>query len=696
MLSVDDRVSQLLEILSLDEKLRLIGQYQACTTYAIPEKGIPSLSLADGATGVNGTHVILDYMSQPENDYAYLQQRFYQSNEFEQLLTADLETVESSDKDILGLVKRMKKARPNNKQFICFPSGILAGASFSCENAYGLGSAVANEFRDSGFDICYGPNVDIARDPLGGRNYEMYGEDPYLVEQTAVSFIKGMQDMGVGACAKHFVANNQETHRNHSNAYMSQRTLHELYARGFEAAVREADVKAIMTAYSAVNGRFSSFNSELMNDVVREKWGFKGIFVNDWGAVEGKESEALQAGIDLLLCGPMDMSAVKRAVEEAPAFESVIDNRVRSLLTVIFELKNDQAAKTVNYVAEDLLAQALENICQGSVLLKNQDAVLPLKNKSKVTFYGKRSKELIAFGSGSTKVTTTLHSNPFEESQKYASQVTFENMDGCDTVIYTVGAPAGENVDREEMDIEPQDRSRLRVILKEAKSKGLKTVVILNVSGPVTMTDWLEDADSILCVFIPGSMGGTAIAQMLFGEKTPMGKLPITFPVRYEDTPSFPNFPSVGDTVYYGEGIFVGYRSYDKKKLPVQFPFGYGLSYTQFDFELLDVPSVVDIRETPTFSVTVKVKNTEAAAGAEVVQVYVGQVAPRIIRPERELVGFRKVLLEPGQEEIRRQLILLSIHYVISMKNKISLLFRLVTMCCHWEPPAEICLPKLT
>ena len=647
-------IKSVVENMTLEEKLNLVGEYTACRTFSMPNMEIPSLLLADGATGVNGTQMILDYITAPGMNAEALQQRFYTSSDFKNLLTEDLtqaQIVFASDEIMLGLIEYMKKVRANGKQFISFPAGINIGASFSEETAMCIGEAVGWELRDSGIDLCMGPNVDIARDPLGGRNYEMYGEDPKLVADIGTAYIQGMQKTGVGACAKHFIANNQETDRNSSNACISERTLRELYAKGFESAVKKAKVKSVMTAYSAVNGVFSSYNKVLLTDLLRKEWGFEGIVVSDWGAVATEKEKSLEAGMDLILCGPNDMSECKKAISQGRMSLDILDERVRAILNVIVELKEEQEKTPHAYDTKKLLTCAYDTIVDGSVLLKNADELLPLKKATKIAVYGSRSKNMVECGSGSTNVTTNLHSNLFDECRSYSSHICFERMDAAEVLIYTASAPAGENMDREAMDIEPEDRKWLPVVLKEAKERGLKTVVVLNIAGPVDLRSWIEYADSILCIFIPGCMGGKAVADLLFGVQAPAGKLPVTFPLRYEDTPAFPNYPSEQVTCFYGEEIFVGYRSYDKKNLKVQFPFGFGLSYTNFVCKMKSCAYLFDLTQEDKIQVVVTVQNSGERYGSEVVQIYGMEKVPHGRRAVKELYGFRKIFLRPGEKK---------------------------------------------
>lgn len=642
--------------LTLDEKLNLVGAYKACHTLAVPDMDIPALCLMDGVTGINGVQVVLDYITAPDVKLSpeTVQRMTFGLQESVDLNRADLTAAEKDhegDEFYLGLIRHVAKFRPKGKQYISFPSGVNIGASFNPEMAEKLGQAVGWELRNSGVDICLGPNVDIARDPLGGRNYEMYGEDPHLVAQISAHFIQGMQSTGVGACAKHFIANNQETNRNTKDAHLSERTLQEIYSRGFSAAVKQADVKAIMSAYNAINGTFTSYNKTLLTDLLRTEWGFEGLVVSDWGAVSAQKEDSLAAGMDLILCGPNDMSETRKAMEEGRLPQAVLDERVARILKTIIELREDQGQIQAAYDPASLLACAYETIVDGSVLLKNEGAVLPLRKDARVTFYGNRSRDMLEYGSGSTSVPTNLHSNIYEEFGELRGTAVFETMESADTLVYTVTAPAGENVDRTAMDIEEADRIRLPKVLREARQRGLKTVVVLNIAGPVDMRSWIDYADSILVIFIPGCMGGKAAAALLTGNASPAGKLPVTFPVRYEDTPSYPNFPGEHNDVYYGEGVFVGYRGYEKRMVPVQYPFGYGLSYTQFAAYLVHDTFEFDTENQASFDIPMQVKNIGDRDGSEVIQVYSAERKSHILRPVKELVSFTKVFLKAGEEK---------------------------------------------
>ena len=341
-------------------------------------------------------------------------------------------------------------------------------------------------------------------------------------------------------------------------------------------------------------------------------------------------------------------------MEEGSLKEETLNRSVERILNVIVELREQKAKLPDAICQEELLESACRCIVEGAVLLKNENSVLPIKADQRVAFYGKRSWDMMECGSGSTMVETKLHSNVYDSFAEVVGedQVCYERMESADVLVYTAAAPAGENADREEMDIETEDRNRLPEILREAKEKGIKTVVLLNIAGPVDMRNWIDYADAVLTVFVPGCMGGKAAADILTGREAPAGKLPVTFPMRYQDTPAYPNFAKEYDNAYYGEGIFVGYRSYEKREIPVLFPFGFGLTYTTFAAETLGTEFVFDGEKEEFLEIPVRVRNTGARRGSEVIQVYSSEVKPRVLRPVKELAGYEKVSLEPGEERV--------------------------------------------
>ena len=653
-------IPQVIQDMTLEEKMNFIILTSPCISYYIDEMNIPPLVLADGATGVNGTHIMLDFlmgkMSQAgdmspvkalgmKNPWLEMQE-LIAMEEPEALKRAEGNPIKT---EFMAFIKSRRNLEGKS---ISFPSGINIGACFNDSMAGRIGTAVGREMRASHLDVCLGPNVDIIRDPLGGRNYEMYGEDPVLVGKMAAAFIRGMQSTGTAACAKHFIANNQETRRQTKDTHVSERTLRELYAKGFERAVKDGGVKAVMSAYNAVNGRFSSYNREILTDWLKEEWGFDGIVVSDWGAVTGHNDAAVAAGMDMVLHGPSpcDGTDIVEAVQAGNLDEGRVDDAVARILRLILWQNKVREENPLDYELNSLLKCAYDTIVDGMVLLKNE-GILPLPKTARAAFYGKRSRETMECGSGSTFITTPLHTNVFEESQKLGISVSFEDMQACDVVIYTAGAEGGENADRPSMALDAEDAEKMTEVLMEARALGKRTIVLLNIAGPVDMRHFIGLADAVLVMFVPGCMGGKAAADVLFGKATPGGRLPVTFPVKLSDSPAAPYLVGEYNDIYYSEGIFVGYRWYDCKELPVQYPFGYGLTYTQFEIGTPEMDGTWDIRENAALSVSVNVKNIGGRYGCQVVQLYMGLSNPRIPMPKKELKAFAKVYLEPGQAQ---------------------------------------------
>lgn len=651
--------------MTLEEKAQMLVAAGPCPSFAIPDMDIPSLIFADGVTGVNGTHIVLDYLleimakAMRNQDPAAASAGSGMENpwiELQAVIRVDPEEAETlcegnSAKE--GFLQFLKSRRNPSGRFIAFPSGNNIGAGFNEDRAYALGRAVGTEMRASHLDVCLGPNVDIIRDPLGGRNYEMYGEDPILVSRTAAAFIRGMQSVGTAACAKHFLCNNQETRRQTKNTHVSKRTMRELYAKGFEAAVKEADVKSVMSAYNAVNGIFSSYNKMMLTEWLKDEWGLNGIVVSDWGAVTGDMSESVDAGMDLVLHGPTprDSSEIAAAVRAGTLSEERVNDAVRRILELVLWQKEVQAEKPISYDQDALLKTAYDSIVDGMVMLKNE-GVLPLTKTEKTAFFGSCAKKTMECGSGSTFVTTVLHTNVFDESAALGVPVLDADMDGADAVVFVAGAEGGENADRPSMDLDKADQQTIVKVLRTAKAAGKKTVVILNVAAPVDMREWLTDADAVLVLFVPGCMGGKAAADVLYGEAVPCGRLPMTFPVKLTDSPASPYPTGEYEDIFYSEGIFVGYRWYDAKGIKTQYPFGCGLSYTSFEVSMEETEPVWDLRRADQFDVQVHVKNTGSAWGCCVPQLYLSRSKDRIPMPEKELKAYHKVYLDPGEETI--------------------------------------------
>ena len=658
--------------MTLEEKALMYTGQTAFTTRPIPRLGIPSVAVLDGAPGINYGQLFGDYASQELLEQKKLSNSSAVSGmeslfragsivkKFERDGKIDETNLDENELKVWAAIKKRIEERfpglsdnfPKDIDPSSFPAGMMLGATWEPEAVYAVGEACAREFDAYKLDVMLGPNVNIHRDPLNGRVFEGYSEDPMLVAGLAPEFIKGVQSVGIAADPKHFAANNQETSRMNGEQHIPMRALREIYLPGFRACFQKGGAKTVMSAYNKINGTACALNKWLLTDVLRDEWGFDGLVVSDWGAVYD-QAEAIKAGNDLEMPANPNVQPIIDAVREGRLDEKILDKRIETQLRLICDLPVMKGRKYTGIDDEHSRVAAYNAACEGIVLLKN-NGVLPLKKEGKVCFFGEKSFRFLDCGAGSAEITTTRTSSLIgcageilgKDNAVYASAVP-----GAQAAVITVHAKGQEGRDRPDMFIEPADRVMIKDAISQAKSAGLKTVVILNVAGPVDMTDFIDDADAIMVVFLPGREGAHAASDILFGNVNPSGKLPLTFPVRYEDTPTFGNFPGYGDEVWYGEGIYVGYRYYDAKKVAPAFAFGHGLSYTTFEISGLTCTSPMDTKSGKPAVFTVKVKNTGAVPGKEVVQLYTAKVGSEMPRPVKELKAFKKVFLNPSEEK---------------------------------------------
>lgn len=650
-------IETILSEMTLDEKITLLTQKNSSKSQELEQYGIWSLMYDDGLAGINCAQLYMQYLSEnpprksdgsvdKEKSSECLQKLFSMLS----MSPAEIREAFPEDPCFLGMAEELERRFPDGKDFMAFPSGINVGASFSTETAQNIGQALGQEMRAGGIDVVYAPNADIMRNPLGGRNYEMFSEDTFHAAAMTAEYVKGVQSAGTAACVKHLIANNVETNRNTVNEWISHRVLREIYSQSFEAAVKEGGAKVVMSAYNAVNGVFSSYNARILTKMLKEDWGFQGYVVSDWGAVTEKKDRAIAAGLDMVTKGPNDMSEVKSAIQSGSLSEERINDAVRRILKVLIWLKKKRKETPARFDRKRVMQTAYDTVVDGTVLLKNEGNLLPLDTNRKVAFYGKGSRHPFEYGGGSTFINTRIHTNVLEESLKLGVRAVHEEMEQADVLVYSLIASSGEGADRADMKVDGEDAEKCPRILKEAKKNGIKTVVILNIAQPVDMREWLIYADAVYAIFVPGSMGGKAAADILFGKADPAGRLPVSFPVRYEDTPGYPYFPGDGHDMYYGEGVCVGYKYYDTKKIPVQYAFGYGLSYTTFEQRVAAEVLEMDLTRNVSLQIPVRVKNTGKRRGAQVIQLYLKEENPKLIRPEKELKAFVKVALEAGEE----------------------------------------------
>ncbi|MEC0202711.1 glycoside hydrolase family 3 C-terminal domain-containing protein [Paenibacillus lautus] len=553
----------------------------------------------------------------------------------------------------------------------CFPSAAGLASSWDRELVRQVGVALGEECQAEDVAVLLGPGANIKRSPVCGRNFEYFSEDPYLSSELAASHIQGVQSQGVGTSLKHFAANNQEHRRMTTDAIIDERTLREIYLASFEGAVKKGQPWTVMCSYNQVNGVYASENSRLLTDILKDEWGHEGFVVSDWGAVNQRD-DALAAGMELEMPSSNGLGERKvvEAVQSGKLAEEALDRAVARILRMIF-MAVDHKKENAVYDVKEHHALAREVAGESMVLLKNEDRLLPLGQDSKIAVIGAFAKTPRFQGGGSSHINPTRLDTPYEEIaalSAHESNVTYAQgysleSDAMDealiqealqaarqgqAAVVIAGLPdryESEGYDRTHLSL---PENQLRLINAIAEVQDNIVVVLLN-GSPVEMP-WLHQVKAVIEGYLGGQAVGGAIADVLFGKKNPSGKLAETFPVKLSDNPSYLNFPGEGDRVEYKEGIFVGYRYYDKKEMKTLFPFGHGLSYTTFEYSDLQL-SRAELKDNETVEVSVTVTNTGTLAGKEIVQLYVRDVDSKVIRPEKELKGFAKVNLQPGEHK---------------------------------------------
>ncbi len=611
------KVTDLIKKMSLEEKAALCTGAGPWTTTLVEHLGIPELIVTDGPHGVRRAENITTFV---------------------------------------------EKSLPAT----CFPTAACMASTWDVDLIHKLGEALAYECIALNVDVILGPGVNMKRIPTCGRNFEYYSEDPYLAGQMAVSFINGVQSKGVGTSLKHFAANNQECQRSTISSELDERTLREIYLPAFEMAVKKARPWTVMCSYNKLNGTFAAENHRLLTEILKEEWGFEGFVVSDWGAVHDRV-EALNAGLDLEMPGPRErrVKEVINAVRSGKLDEMVLDEAVRRILEIVFKAAETKKGGSFDAARHHALARKVA--AEGIVLLKN-NGILPLKAQKHIAVIGRSAKEAYYQGGGSSHINPTQLDNPYEELQKLAgdARLTYsegypkdesfdqalideacKNAHSAAVALIYISLPAtkeSEGYDRSDLDLTSQQVA----LIKAVTATQPNTVVILNNGAPVVMSEWLDGAAAVIEAWMMGQAGGGAIADVLFGKVNPSGKLAETFPLKLIDTPAYINYPGENGAVRYGEGIFIGYRYYDAKEVPTQFPFGYGMSYTTFDYQNLKLSSQ-PFRDVDGLTVSVDVTNTGKLPGKEVVQVYVHDQKSKLVRPPKELKGFVKLALQPGE-----------------------------------------------
>lgn len=606
---------------------------------------------------------------------------------------------------------------PNTYFCTGFPVGTVLASMWDTERVEELTTAMGNEVLEYGADVLLAPGMNLHRNPLCGRNFEYFSEDPFLTGKTAAAYINGIQSNGVGVSVKHFAANNQEVNRMENDSRVSQRALRELYLKGFEIAVKEADPWTVMSSYNKLNGEYTQQSHGLLTTILRDEWGFDGIVMTDWGTKDGTV-KAVNAGNDLMEPGmQVEIDRIIAAVKAGEISQEQLNKNVRNMLTYIVKTPRFNKYQYSNKPEIEAHAKLVREAApEGMVLLEN-NGVLPLKDVKKVALYGTGSYDFIAGGTGSGNVNkpyirnvaegltvnglevnkniqtwyeqyialakTNLKNNTASSgvllgdpviAEMEVSRDFIEKMEpATDVAIFTLSRNAGEGGDRYAKDgdwtLTGQERELMQNLADIYHAAGKKFIVVLNIGGAIETASWKHIPDAILLAWTPGQEGGYAVADILCGKANPSGKLPMTFAVSYLDIPSSANFPYYHknvrrgdwdflwggpqrkaknvDYTEYNEGIYVGYRYFQSAGVPVSYPFGYGKSYTTFEYS----KPVVKATDKG-FTATITVKNTGAVAGKESVQLYVAAPAGGLEKPAFELKGFAKTkTLAPGEAQ---------------------------------------------
>ena len=576
-----------------------------------------------------------------------------------------------------------------------FPVGSLIASTWNTTLSTSIGKAMGNEVKEMGVDVLLAPGMNLIRNPLCGRNYEYYSEDPVLSGEMATAAVNGVQSQGVGVSVKHFVANNQESNRNSVSALVSQRALRELYLRGFEIAIKKSNPWTVMSSYNKINDTYVSENPELLTTILRDEWNFKGMVTTDWFSGR-KYANQVKAGNDLLMPGrKQEAKKIKEALDEGSLKETELDRNIERILQLVVKtpvFANYRYSQHPNFIANRAIAQQTAE--EGMILLKNK-AALPLAT-GKIALLGNASYDTFVGGTGSGEVQSAYTISFYDGLKKagfsldenlkkaYLSYITEEKekrpkrvsiLDvikpveefpiseeqlqqmsrNCEAAIITIGRNAGEGSDRSlETDYVLNDKelALIKATASAFHAQGKKLIVALNIDALVEVTSWQDLADALLITWLPGQEAGNAFANIIAGKTNPSGKLPQTMALSYNDIPSATAFPgtpkrSPSESVY-NEGIYVGYRYFSSFGKPVAYPFGYGLSYTQFEMKKLKAPTKFSKK----LSLSVEVTNVGEVAGKEVVQVYLSAPAKSMDKPALELKAFAKTeLLSPKQSQ---------------------------------------------
>ena len=549
---------------------------------------------------------------------------------------------------------------------VAFPTASLTACSWDEDLLYKMGQTLGEECLAEKISVLLGPGANMKRSPVCGRNFEYFSEDPYLAGKIAAAFIKGVQSKGVGTSLKHFAANNQETRRMTIDTVADERTLREIYLTGFEIAVKEGKPWTVMNAYNKLNGTYCAENDWLLNGVLRKDWGYDGVVVTDWGA-ENEIDRGIAAGQNLEMPGSNGLGAKKlvEAVQNGTLSEEALDARVDELIELIMNAGDSLTDCEYDKDAHHEIAREIAE--NAMVLLKNEEDILPLKDAARVCVIGEMAKNPRYQGAGSSQINAKNVDNALDAMMAAGKNVVYcrgydKLKDVTDLRLLQEAVDCAKHTDAavvfigltEEFESEGFDRDSLRIpnshvdLVNAVAAANKNTVVVLCGGAPVEMP-WEPKVKAILNAYLGGEAGGAAVTNLLYGKVNPSGKLAETYPLKFRDNPSYYYFPGTRRSVEYRESVYIGYRYYDKTGMDVRFPFGHGLSYTTFEYSGLKLGKK-KIKDTDTLSVSFRVKNTGKLAGAEIAQLYVKDVESTVFRPEKELKGFKKVFLAPGEE----------------------------------------------
>lgn len=556
----------------------------------------------------------------------------------------------------------------NSVPATCFPPASATSCSWDPELISMAGEALGEECLKEKVSVVLGPGMNIKRSPVCGRNFEYFSEDPYLSGKMAAGLVRGVQSKGVGTSLKHFACNSQEAYRMIVDEVVDERALREIYLSAFEIAVKEASPWTVMNSYNRINGEYASQNSYLQNKVLRGEWGFDGLIVTDWGSSVDR-IPGLLAGTDLEMpsSGGYNTKKIIEAVKNGELSEEALDERVDVVVDLI--LKSKASLEKTTEFSFDEHHEVARKIAEGSmVLLKNNDRILPLKEGARVAVIGELAAAPRFQGAGSSVINPTRLDNALDELKKLGVNVSYakgyeKSKDEVNEALFAEAENAARNADTvlvfvgltEEFEGEGYDRINTEMpkshnaLVSRIAAANPNTVVVL-AGGSVINLPWINEVKGLLDTRLGGQATGSATANILTGKVNPSGKTSETYPLSFNENPTFGNYPAGPVTSEHRESIYIGYRYYDKAKKEVLFPFGYGLSYTEFSYSDLTV-SADEINDTDTLTVTYKVKNIGDTDGAEITQLYVGDMESTIFRAVKELRGFKKVFLKAGEEK---------------------------------------------